>query len=78
MLSSAIRLAVFVPLAIWLSTQRGFQLERVWLVSVTAVWIQAGVSYLLLRHQFNRRLVDQPHALGSSAPGAAPAVAVEN
>jgi putative MATE family efflux protein len=72
MLSSAIRLAVFVPIAVWLSTQRGFQLERLWLVSVAAVWLQAGVSYLLLRHQFNRRLVDAP-SRGVGAPVAAAA-----
>ena len=63
MLSSAIRLTVFVPVAVWLSTQRGFQLERLWLVSVATVWIQAVASYLLLRHQFSRRLVDAPRAM---------------
>jgi len=73
MLSSAIRLTVFVPVAVWLSTQRGFQLERLWLVSVAAVWIQALASYLLLRHQFSRRLVDAPRAMG--APVGAPAAA---
>jgi putative MATE family efflux protein len=73
MLSSAIRLTVFVPVAVWLSTQRGFQLERLWLVSVAAVWIQALASYLLLRHQFSRRLVDAPRAMG--VPVGAPAAA---
>ena len=63
MLSSAIRLTVFVPVAVWLSTQHGFQLERLWLVSVATVWIQALASYLLLRHQFSRRLVDEPRAM---------------
>jgi hypothetical protein len=76
MLSSAIRLTVFVPVAIWISKQPGFQLERLWVVSVAAVWIQAGASYLLLRHQFSRRLIDGPRTLGS-APGPAVA-AVEN
>jgi putative MATE family efflux protein len=65
MLSSAIRLTVFVPVAVWLSTQSGFQLERLWLVSVATVWIQALASYLLLRHQFSRRLVDAPRAMGA-------------
>jgi putative MATE family efflux protein len=71
MLSSAIRLAVFVPLAIWLSTQPSFHLERLWRLSVATLWFQAGVSYLLLRHQFKRRLVEAPPASG--APVAAPA-----
>ena len=73
MLSSAIRLTVFVPVAVWLSTQRGFQLERLWLVSVATVWIQALASYLLLRHQFSRRLVDAPRTM--VAPVGAPAAA---
>ena len=60
MLSSAIRIAVFVPGAIWVSKQPGFRLEQLWYVSVATVWMQAVVSYLLLRHQFNRRLVDEP------------------
>ena len=65
MLSSAVRLAIFVPLAIWLSLRPGFQLESVWQLSVATVWLQAGVSYWLLRGQFRRRLVPLP------VPGAA-------
>ncbi len=60
MLSSAVRLAVFVPLAVWLSAQPAFHLDEVWYLSVSTVWLQAVVSYLLMRHQFNRRLVDVP------------------
>ena len=60
MLSTAIRLTVFVPVAIWISKQPGFHLEQLWVVSVLTVWFQALVSYLLLRHQFNRRLVEAP------------------
>ena len=60
MLSTAIRLAVFVPVAIWVSKQPGFHLEQLWYVSVATVWMQAVVSFLLLRHQFNRRLVEAP------------------
>jgi putative MATE family efflux protein len=60
MLSSAVRLAVFVPLAVWLSSQPAFHLDEVWYLSVSTVWLQAVVSYLLMRHQFKRRLVDVP------------------
>jgi Na+-driven multidrug efflux pump len=60
MLSSAIRLAVFVPLAVWVSAQPEFHLDEVWWLSVSTVWLQAGVSYLLMRQQFKRRLVDGP------------------
>jgi len=56
MLSSAIRLAVFVPLAVWLSAQQTFHLDEVWYLSVATVWMQAGVSYWLMRQQFRRRL----------------------
>ena len=69
MLSSAIRLTVFVPLAVWFSAQPGFHLEQLWYVSVATVWFQAVVSYVLLRDQFNKRLpADAP-------PAGAPAVA---
>jgi Na+-driven multidrug efflux pump len=74
MLSSAIRLTVFVPVAVWLSTQRGFELERLWLLSVATVWIQALASYLLLRHQFSRRLVDGSPRPMDAPVGAAAAV----
>jgi putative MATE family efflux protein len=74
MLSTAIRLAVFVPVAIWVSKQPGFHLEQLWYVSVATVWMQAVVSFLLLRHQFNRRLVEAPpRPMG--APVGEPAVA---
>jgi len=69
MLSSGIRIGMFVPLAIWVSGQPGFHLDQVWWISVATVWVQAAVSYALMRQQFNRRLVDGPR------PGA-PAVAV--
>ena len=60
MLSSGIRLAVFVPLAVWLAAQPEFHLDEVWWLSVSTVWLQATVSYLLMRQQFKRRLVDDP------------------
>ena len=60
MLSSAVRLAMFVPLAIWLSLRPGFQLESVWQLSVATVWMQAAVSYWLLRGEFRRKLASSP------------------
>jgi putative MATE family efflux protein len=56
MLSSAVRLAVFVPLAVWLASQQTFHLDEVWYLSVATVWLQACVSYMLMRQQFRRRL----------------------
>jgi Na+-driven multidrug efflux pump len=70
MLSSAIRLAVFVPLAVWLAAQPAFSLDEVWWLSVSTVWLQAGVSYLLMRQQFKRRHVEGPRP---AAPVVAPA-----
>jgi putative MATE family efflux protein len=56
LLSSALRLSVFVPLAVWLSKQPGFHLEQLWYASVSTVAFQALVSYLLLRREFVKRL----------------------
>jgi Na+-driven multidrug efflux pump len=70
MLSSAIRLAVFVPLAIWISMQPAFELHEVWWISVTTVWLQAGVSYLLMRREFRRRLVDGPRPAAGAVAAA--------
>jgi putative MATE family efflux protein len=75
MLSSAIRLSVFVPSAIWVSKQPGFQLEQLWLVSVGTVWLQAAASFLLLRHQFNRRLTDEAPTRVMAGPVGAPTAA---
>jgi putative MATE family efflux protein len=71
MLSSAVRLAVFVPLAVWLSTQPGFHLDEVWYLSVATVWLQACVSYFLIRQQLHRRLFGRVPAAPAvaTAPG---------
>jgi len=73
MLSSGIRLAVFVPLAVWVSSQPKFHLDQVWWLSVATVWLQAVVSSLLLGHQFKHRLVDRPAAASVPPVAAAPA-----
>jgi len=56
LMSSAARLALFVPLAVWLSTRPGFTLEHVWYVSVATLVLQAAISFALLQGQFRRRL----------------------
>ena len=61
---------IIVPLAVWLAAQPAFRLEEVWWLSVLTVWLQGGASYLLLRQQFRRRLVDAPRP---AVPLAAPA-----
>jgi Na+-driven multidrug efflux pump len=67
MLSSAVRLAFFVPLAVWLSAQQSFHLDEVWYLSVATVWLQATVSYLLMRQQFRRRLTAEPRPSASAS-----------
>lgn len=73
LLSSAVRLVVFVPLAFWLTRQPSFDLDEVWYLSVATVWLQAVVSYLLLRGQFKRRLTTPIRSAVAAAagPGAA-------
>jgi MATE family, multidrug efflux pump len=62
--SSATRLLTFVPPAIWLASQPNFQLHHVWYLSLATVLLQAGISYLLVRAQFKRRLgAPQPSAV---------------
>jgi len=54
--SSAIRVAIFAVPALWLSTRPGFRLVHVWYVSLASMWIQAAISWLLLRREFRHRL----------------------
>ncbi len=58
--SSLLRLAIFVGPALWLSTRPGFELAHVWYVSVASMFVQAGVSWLLLRREFARKLTVAP------------------
>jgi Na+-driven multidrug efflux pump len=56
LLSSATRILVFAPLAVFLSTQPGFAIRHVWYVSVLTVLLQAALSLTLLHREFRRRL----------------------
>jgi putative MATE family efflux protein len=73
LLSSAIRLGLFVPIALWLSGRDGFTLEHVWYVSVGTILVQAGVSWALLQDQFRRRLDAVSGTHGSDRPVRDPA-----
>jgi len=48
--------------ALWLSTRPGFQLVDVWYVSLVSMFIQALVSFSLVRREFGRKLVPVPAA----------------
>jgi Na+-driven multidrug efflux pump len=62
---------MFVPLAVWISAQPWFHLDEVWWISVATVWLQAAISYALMRQQFKRRLVDAPRPAAAVAPAPA-------
>jgi len=65
MLSSGTRLLTFAIPGILLSHRAGFELQHLWYLSVATVTLQACTSLLLLRGQFQRRLVANP-AVGVS------------
>lgn len=60
MLSSMVRILVFLPLAVYLKYQPGFTITQVWWVSILSVTTQAVVSYLLVRREFRKRLDVEP------------------
>ena len=63
--SSIIRVFVFIAPAIWLSQQPHFDLVHVWYLSVCSMFLQALVSYALLRREFRIKLTNlapAPHA----------------
>jgi putative MATE family efflux protein len=54
--SSAVRLVVFIVPALWLTTRPSFELRHVWYVSVATMFLQAVLSYTLLRREFRLKL----------------------
>jgi len=56
--SSIIRVFVFIGPAIWLSRQPHFDLVHVWYLSVCTMFLQAAVSYALLRREFRLKLTN--------------------
>ena len=55
--SSASRLFTFMLPAFWLSTQPWLEIDHVWYLSVTSVWLQAGLSVFLLTRVMRQRLM---------------------
>jgi putative MATE family efflux protein len=54
--STATRIVTFVMPVVWVSQWNDFEIEDVWVLSVTAIALQAILSYLLLQREFGRRL----------------------
>ena len=50
------RVLTFMVPAIWLTTVPGYRIDQVWYLSVASVWLQAGISVLLLRRTMAARL----------------------
>ena len=56
LIASGVRVLLVAVPAILLSRAPGFQLNYIWYLSVTAVFIQLAIAMLLLRREFRRRL----------------------
>ncbi|MBQ4836236.1 MULTISPECIES: MATE family efflux transporter [Pseudoalteromonas] len=56
LISTATRLGLFALPVIWLSMQPGFNMEVIWVFSVATVYVQALVSFILLRKELRKKL----------------------
>lgn len=56
LISSLVRIGVFVPLALFIRYQPDFTINQVWYVSILSVTIQAICSFLLVRREFRLKL----------------------
>jgi Na+-driven multidrug efflux pump len=69
MLSSASRLIIFIPIAVWMSKQDGFTENQIWYVSVLSVTLQAVISFLLVQREMKLKLSGmQTPAMPVTAP----------
>ncbi|MCG8412714.1 MAG: MATE family efflux transporter [Pseudomonadales bacterium] len=59
LLSSLVRIGVFVPLALLVRYQPDFAINQVWYVSILSVTIQAVTSFVLVRREFKLKLADE-------------------
>jgi putative MATE family efflux protein len=56
LVSSMMRLAIFIPLAFAVSAREGYVIHDIWYVSILAVWMQAGMSFWLVRREIRLKL----------------------
>ena len=68
LVSSVTRIVGTAIPVLFLSRLPGFTLRWVWLLSAVTVFAQMGMSLLLLRREFRRRLAFAPDATASPAP----------
>lgn len=57
LISSAVRVLIFVLPAIVMSRLAGFDIKHVWYLSVATILFQAAANWLLLQREFRRKLV---------------------
>lgn len=55
LVSSMLRIGVFVPLALLVSARENYSIEHIWYVSVVSVVLQACFSIWLVRREFRKR-----------------------
>ncbi len=70
LIASATRIMTFALPAVWLSNQSWFELEHLWYVSVTTVFLQAGASWWMLSIELRRKLTDGPGSATAPQPAA--------
>ena len=68
LMSSMIRLAIFIPLAFGVAAMDGFAIHDIWYVSIAAVWFQAVVSWLLVQRELRLKL-GNPAVVVAGEPG---------
>ena len=74
LISSATRLFLFVLPAVILASRPGFQIRQVWYLSVVSILFQAAANLLLIRREFQKRLVfPDPENLTTVTGSATPA-----
>lgn len=66
LVSSLLRISLFVPMAIYVSTRSDYRIEHIWYVSVASVVVQACFSVWLVHREFRLRFSNS-----QSAPAAA-------
>jgi putative MATE family efflux protein len=73
LISSATRLILFVLPAVILSRMPGFHIKQIWYLSVVSILFQAGANLLLLRREFQKKLVFPAADNFAPVAGSAPA-----
>ncbi|PCJ23058.1 MAG: MATE family efflux transporter [SAR86 cluster bacterium] len=56
LMSSGVRLLIFIPTAVYFKNQPDFAINQVWYISIVSVTVQAIVSFLLVRREFAAKL----------------------